>query len=63
MPGLYASSLAAFEETPQSFVPERLDHPTKCSLLRIAQQADSDKLGVSIAVYCSLLNCSAGLDL
>jgi hypothetical protein len=44
-------------------VPERLDHPTKCSLLRIAQQADSDKLGVSIAVYRSLLNCSAGLDL
>ncbi len=37
--GLYASSLAALEETLQSFVPKRLDHPTKCSLLRIAQQA------------------------
>lgn len=54
MPGLYASSLAAFEETPQSFVPERLDHPTKCSLLRIAQQADSDKLYCGISFFIEL---------
>lgn len=61
MPGLYTSSLAAFEETPQSFVPERLDHLTKCSLLRIAQQADSDNVGVSIAVIA--LYCIAAPDL